>query len=417
MELVRAELVELDARVVAAVLGAAVAALGLLSVSNSVGAPLSAFAFSIELTAPRAFACLLLLATALLAWCLATAAASPQRMWSRAAIVLALLAVNESADADERVFGSSPWAFDALHAVAAVLVAGAALWLAKRVPAGRARVLLVSGVTGWLASQLVLLLESAGTDPVRTLVGVVELSALALVGTALLLTLQQVVPTRIAGELERSTSSRMRRAALLQLIPPGRLAFWLMQVVAIFGVAGGIVAVGKLDVRAFDLNREQSLPALFSALLLLGAAAAALAVAQVHARRGANAWRVLAGVFAVLGVDEFAALHEDFQWATGVLGQAFLAPILLAGAIAGLLVLRRVWALTSVRFLLLGGALAWVTSQALDALHHRLSAHAATSDDFAYMIVPEELLEMSGSVLFGVALLIVLRAAIRPDSR
>jgi hypothetical protein len=85
--------------------------------------------------------------------------------------------------------------------------------------------------------------------------------------------------------------------------------------------------------------------------------------------------------------------------------QVMYAPIALSAVIAWFVLLRSLPA-GSTRQMWLGGAAAWFASQVIEAIQwdgNRL-VHEWT-------FVPEEMLEMTGSLLWGLSLLIVLRMA------
>lgn len=67
----------------------------------------------------------------------------------------------------------------------------------------------------------------------------------------------------------------------------------------------------------FSLEGEGNFPALFSALLLLGAATQFLVIGQLSQQSKIQEWRrhwlALAGVFAFLAIDEAAMIHEKFD--------------------------------------------------------------------------------------------------------
>ena len=105
----------------------------------------------------------------------------------------------------------------------------------------------------------------------------------------------------------------------------------------VFGILGAIVYPGGGDLRAFDLNKEQTFPATFSGVLLLAAGGLALLNGLVRSKtlRGRRWWIVLALVFAFLGLDEIAALHEAVQDRVHVWGQAVLMPVVFVGSMHG----------------------------------------------------------------------------------
>jgi hypothetical protein len=175
----------------------------------------------------------------------------------------------------------------------------------------------------------------------------------------------------------------------------------------LFTILGAIVYPGGGDLRAFDLNKEQTFPATFSGALLLGAGGLALLNGLVRSGSASDRrwWIVLALVFVFLGIDEIAALHEAVQDRVHVWGQAVLAPIVAIGVYAWWVVLRRLWREPPAGMLFLAGAGAWVVSQLIDA---------GFNEHWGWTIVPEEVFEMAGSALFGLALLVALQQLVAP---
>jgi hypothetical protein len=108
-------------------------------------------------------------------------------------------------------------------------------------------------------------------------------------------------------------------------LDPARAARWLALATA--AVVGACVLVASLSivlgspsmygvVPIFDLGREASVPADYSALLLLAAAGLLALVAGIERSRQGGLWlywAVLALGFAYLAVDELVAIHEKLN--------------------------------------------------------------------------------------------------------
>lgn len=184
-------------------------------------------------------------------------------------------------------------------------------------------------------------------------------------------------------------------------------------VVGLLGVAyaqakpGDLLESTGLRALPLGLDTEWSLPAFFSGGLLLAAAALAYLAGQLGV--GTSRWPfvAIAGLFAFMGVDEIAVIHESLRYATGVEWQLLYLPIMLFGGIAWLAALRHLWPHVGARSCFAVGAGAWVLAQPLEwyqradgVLHHR------------WTILPEEVLEMTGSALFGLGLLMAVQAAL-----
>ena len=268
-----------------------------------------------------------------------------------------------------------------------------------------------AGVAAWLVAGL---LDAARASDVEALAAG-EVLEMAAAGLMMLGLLQHVRERSLA---ERPADPDARRSTIVLArgavgrLEPGTLAIWVVVLVAVLGVLGSVEYPGGGsprapypgggDLRAFDLNKEQTYPATFSALLLLAAGGFALlnGLVRTTGRSERRWWIVLALVFTFLGIDESMALHEILQDRVHLWGQAVLAPVALIGSAAWWVTLRRLRPQPiAARLFALGGA-SWALSQAIDY---------ALNEHWGWTIVPEELLEMSGSALFALALLVALR--------
>jgi hypothetical protein len=171
-------------------------------------------------------------------------------------------------------------------------------------------------------------------------------------------------------------------------------------------------ALGALDLMApslsldvFHLDGERTVSAAFSAALLFGAGVLAWWISLVDGERlgSPGVWRFMGAFLAFMALDELFAIHEHVSAAeTGISWQVFYAPITVSAVVAWFVVLRRLPA-GAARGMWIAGAGAWFVSQAIEAIQwegNRL-VHEWT-------FVPEETLEMAGSLLWGLALLVAL---------
>jgi hypothetical protein len=174
-------------------------------------------------------------------------------------------------------------------------------------------------------------------------------------------------------------------------------------------------------VRLTWVDGEANIPAWFSGALLLFAALLLGAIASAERRAGGQAalWTLLAVVFVLLSLDEVAQLHElsirplrDHFHATGLLYYTWVVPAgLAATAVAvgysGFLVSlpgRSRWLFLLSGAIYVGGALG------VEALSGRqASLHGEHSLGYHLIVTVEELLEMSGVVVFIYALLDYMR--------
>lgn len=325
--------------------------------------------------------------------------------WRAGGIVLILLGIEEA-------LGLHTWAVENLDvswylAYLPVLAIAAVAWLGMAELMGGnqgAQRMFVAGIAGWLVAGA---LDASRTGRSEALAAgeLLQMAAAALLLVGLFSfarsrslaadpALRSPLESNVA--IARAAVSRVNMRAVVM-----GLALFLV----LFAILGAIVYPGGGDLRVFDLNKEQTFPATFSGVLLLAASGLALLNGLVRSQTpaGRRWWIVLALVFAFLGLDEIAALHEAVQDRVHVWGQATLIPIVIVGVYAWWITLRQLQSEQPAGMLFLAGAAAWVLSQGIDAV---LNEH------WGWTIVPEELLEMIGSALFGLALLVALRQVV-----
>lgn len=164
---------------------------------------------------------------------------------------------------------------------------------------------------------------------------------------------------------------------------------------------------GSGAIAEFNLDGEFTVPAAVSGLALLAAGALALLLARSGTALQRRAAFAGIGVFlGAMAIDEIWAVHEKLEGAVDVDWQVLYAPaVLVAGAS---------WLIAYPAFrrlgnrgvaLFLAGPGAWLVSQALEKVQwddERLVR--------PWTIVPEESLELTGSLLFVVAFLQLIRA-------
>jgi hypothetical protein len=203
---------------------------------------------------------------------------------------------------------------------------------------------------------------------------------------------------------------------------PGRLTRLALPAAAgvvLLGLAGTAHATGLVSLPLLDMDKEGTVPQAYSGLLLLAGAAAA----YVAARRGAparTALLTLAAVLAFMSLDEVFRLHEeldaalDFDWQVlylPVLAAAFAGWVGIERSLRGEARLRLAWA---------AGAACWVVAQVLEAFQWDGRVRPGSIDgealseaqverllgEPAYLakMLPEEILEMSGSLILAVVL-------------
>jgi len=175
--------------------------------------------------------------------------------------------------------------------------------------------------------------------------------------------------------------------------------------VAVFAVAGARVAITVGYGGIWDLDREYTLPAAFSALLLVAAAIAALEVGRQRVygiHRGAY---LLAALFFFMGLDEVFSFHERLESATAVDWETLYAPLIFVCGIAWLLVVRALRSFRLAQVVMALGGAAWLVAQILEKIQWDGDVKV---DGYLALMFAEEILEMTGSALFLIALYWVL---------
>jgi hypothetical protein len=260
-----------------------------------------------------------------------------------------------------------------------------------------------AGVAAWLAAAL---FDAARTDRATAIPGgeLLEMAGAALMLLGIYQYARALSLARSPVADRREQDLKIASSAVSRL-DVRKLLIGIAGLMIVFGILGSIVYPGGGALRAFDLNKEQTFPATFSGLLLLGAGALALlnGIVRCPSWTDRRWWLVLAGVFAFLGIDEMTALHEAVQDRVHVWGQATLIPIVIAGAVAWWITLKRLGPQSIAGRLLILAAVTWALSQGIDAV---------LNEDYGWTIVPEELLEMCGSAMFGLAMLVAVRDVI-----
>jgi hypothetical protein len=198
----------------------------------------------------------------------------------------------------------------------------------------------------------------------------------------------------------------IQRTGVRLPLPVRSLAFAGAGGSLLLALLGQLPDVGVPYTGPFGLDAEYWFASMWSAALLLAAAYVTVAYGQA-VRSPAAA--VLGAFFAFMGVDEYMAIHERVEKAAGVDWQILYAPLVLVGGVACLLVIRAQWHARhriAVR-LLFGGGILWCVAQLLEKI--QWDGDRQVSGYYA-MATAEELFEMLGSLMFGLAMLIALQA-------
>lgn len=385
-----------DLRTAAAVLAAAAL------IVTAAGATIAdLFAFDRPLSLPNGLAAVLLAGAGCLAGARGRLAADRRLRWSWAALAVVLMcsAVLEAGAVPERAEGAG---FAVVVAPLGLAWLGAAAILPQARPA---RALLGAAAAAWTVGVLLPVLGVGSGLASETL-------AQLLVGVAATLALLALIVELGRTELQladRPDPSEPGLAALLRQIVRSADARRILRgglfAILLFGGLGVLTVVG-LGSRPIDLNAELTLPAYFSAGLLAGAAV--MAILAGASSEGATVPRLVwvgwALLLSFMAGDELAAVHERLQYRLDLPGQVVLAPLILLAGGLFVAILRGIRTHRRARTLMVAGGALWVLSQMIDLIYsfdERL---------LPYLIAPEEMLEMGGSLLLGLSLMAVVQA-------
>jgi hypothetical protein len=195
--------------------------------------------------------------------------------------------------------------------------------------------------------------------------------------------------------------SRIRAEEIVSGLSVRTLAIAAVALISLFAILGAIIKAndpGGLFQRLFELGGERNAPALFSAALLVFAAGIAYLLSSAESE--ASRWRLLAGLYIFIALDETFWVHERLQLWTGVDWQVLYLPVAAAAVVIYLRVLPLVWPNRVTRAMFLAGTFAWAFVWLMEALRRV---------KFFWIGPSEEIAEMVGSLLFGLALLVLLQ--------
>jgi hypothetical protein len=121
-----------------------------------------------------------------------------------------------------------------------------------------------------------------------------------------------------------------------------------------------------------------------------------------------------------MGIDELTSIHERLEKLSGADWQTIYLPIVILAAPAWLFTAWRLWR-HRVGYVLYGtGAVLWVLSQALEKIQwgvpHLTEGAIYDYLTYDYLMISEEVGEMLGSMLFGLAILRAIQRSRRDRS-
>lgn len=199
-----------------------------------------------------------------------------------------------------------------------------------------------------------------------------------------------------------------------RLVEPRVVAAALGAMIAALAVAGAVYAwESPSSLSRFDLDEERTVPAVFTALLLVACAAVALRLPRSLVSRAVAI--AFAGLLVLASLDELAEVHEKLERRLDVDWQILYIPVFAVAAIVLALFMAGLRRNGIGLGLVIASAACWAGSQVLEAVQWEDDGPAP---GYTWMMVTEETLEMAGSALLLLALLNADRArAMRPAPR
>ena len=179
------------------------------------------------------------------------------------------------------------------------------------------------------------------------------------------------------------------------------------------GWIGGIDFNGG-ELHGFNLDGEMNFPTAFSGLLLLAAGMTGLLVALDGRAVGISPTRLIpvALLIGYMSLDEVWQLHERLEAWLDVDWQTIYLPVFLLAGLIGASLLPDLRRAGNAATLFVAGAGAWGVAQVIEALQWDSNDHLRG----AWSIVPEETLEMTGSLLFLLAFLAIARHIVATEA-
>jgi hypothetical protein len=192
--------------------------------------------------------------------------------------------------------------------------------------------------------------------------------------------------------------------ALLRALPLRLMGVLFAVHLVVMGIGAALYEDRRIHTRFFALDSEGAVWfVVFSATLLLAGAV----VAVIAGTRPAI---VFGGFLAFMAVDEVLTLHERLEEALHVGWVVLYLPVMALAGLAALSLLQRHRDVPWFAPAMLAGGACWAVSQVLEHLEWT-GAGTTRAAHYTAMMIPEELLEATGSYLFAVALALVVRAA------
>jgi hypothetical protein len=225
----------------------------------------------------------------------------------------------------------------------------------------------------------------------------------AMLLAAIFTSLLFVVARRLPAPAQERTEPWDSLARVVTAIHPHAAAVALIGATSLIALTGALASHLDLESGVLRVNAEQSIASYYSSGLLFAAAALALLTGQEHETESLP-WTLVALTLAVVGFSEAAELHERVEVRTDLPAPIVLAPLGAVGAYSWMRTIPTMRERPPSLALFSAGVAGWVVSLASDPFHA------------SWKSVVEESLEMGGSTLVVLGLLVASRAGLSREA-
>ncbi len=163
---------------------------------------------------------------------------------------------------------------------------------------------------------------------------------------------------------------------------------------------------GPLADRLFNLVNEKTIPAFFSGAILVAGGLVSLLAARARLYGKHRLWIGFGALLILMSADEVVQFHERLESWTGVDWELLYLVVVVGAAYIWLKMLQVMD--PGPRLMMIGGAVCWAASYGLEDAEY--DSNDERAEWFTPLGISEELLEMAGSSLFLIALVVALKA-------
>jgi hypothetical protein len=210
----------------------------------------------------------------------------------------------------------------------------------------------------------------------------------------------------VTVETHPTRASWDRLVGVVGWLPLRLMAVLFAAYVVAMGIGASQFEAGRLGSGQLDLDAEGRVFAVVSGLILLSGGA--LVVLAVLRRITPPHLLLLGALLVFMGLDEIATIHERLESATGIDWVVLYLPLMALAGLAALDLLRRARDRWVSWLLVLGGA-CWAVAVLFEKLEWPNGDESLPAAHYVALMIPEELLEITGAYLIANALALLVR--------